>query len=169
MAVSVGTKIQMLTQTASAPPGRERRPSRLLAGPLGAPALWLGGALAVWLLLAFGHERGYLAAVASFLLVGALVLPLRGSRLPRALEWRPLAAVGVASYSLYLWHVLILGKFAEHLGLDSFGPLLAVGLPVSLVVAFASYAIVERPFLRLRRRWGSTPADNRSNDRSRTT
>jgi len=138
----------------------ERRPVRLLAGPLGAPGLWLAGALGAWLLLALDEGRGYLAAVASFLLVGAVVLPLRYSRLPRALEWRPLAAVGVVSYSLYLWHVLILRKFTEHFGLDSFGPLLAVGLPVSLAIAFASYAIVERPFLRMRRRWGSTAAES---------
>jgi peptidoglycan/LPS O-acetylase OafA/YrhL len=140
----------------------ERSPTRLPAGPLARPELWLGGALVAWLPVAYVDRGGFFAALASFLLVGALVLPLRDSRVARALEWRPLAAVGVASYSLNLWHVLILRKFAEHVGLDQFGWLLAVAAPVCIAVAFASYAIVERPFLRLRRRWGSTAAGTRA-------
>ena len=52
-----------------------------------------------------------LFVAASFLLVGAAVLPLRSGLLVRVLRWRPLAALGVASYSLYLWHYPIV----EHL------------------------------------------------------
>jgi peptidoglycan/LPS O-acetylase OafA/YrhL len=64
----------------------------------------------------------------------------------RALEWRPLALVGVASYSLYLWHVPIL---------DALGGPHAKQL---LAVAIASYRLVEAPFLRLRQCWeGSGP------------
>jgi peptidoglycan/LPS O-acetylase OafA/YrhL len=54
----------------------------------------------------------------------------------RALEWRPLALVGVASYSLYLWHVPILdalgGPHAKQL---------LLGTPACLAVAFASYRL----------------------------
>ena len=134
----------------------ERRRPRLLAGPLGAAQTWVLGAALLWLPVAFAEKTGYLAGVASFLLVGACVLPLRPAPVMRALDWRPLAAVGVASYSLYLWHVLIVRELVERLDLYAFAALLAIAVPVCLGVAFLSYAVVERPFLRLRRRWGST-------------
>jgi peptidoglycan/LPS O-acetylase OafA/YrhL len=144
----------------------QQRPPPALAGPLGAPAVWMSAALAAWLVLAYADSRGRLAVVASFLLVGAVVLPLRASRLTSALAWRPLAALGVASYSLYIWHVLVLRTLANHFWLDSFGSLLAVGLPACFAVAFASYAMIERPFLRWRRRWGSNTGDDRRRTRT---
>jgi peptidoglycan/LPS O-acetylase OafA/YrhL len=111
-----------------------------------------------------------LTAAAGFLLVGACVLPLRPGRVVQALEWRPLAAIGIASYSLYLWHQPILNAFV---GLDiapeSFSGLLAVTAPLCLAVAFASYRLVEEPFLRLRRRWAeSNPARARPRQRARS-
>lgn len=126
-------------------------------GLLAAPAVWLGVAALLWVLVAVGERSGYLTAPASFLLVGACVLPLRPSRLVAALEWRPLALVGVASYSLYLWHVLIVRELAERFDLPTFPALFAIAAPASIAVAAASYALVERPFLRLRRRWGERP------------
>jgi peptidoglycan/LPS O-acetylase OafA/YrhL len=74
--------------------------------------------------------------------------------LARALDWRPLALVGVASYSLYLWHLPILDALTKHHGRG--GTVLAIGVVLSLVVAFASYWLIEAPFLRLRRRWSSS-------------
>jgi peptidoglycan/LPS O-acetylase OafA/YrhL len=68
-----------------------------------------------------------------------------------------MALVGVASYSLYVWHLPIIEATAS-------GDLLALAVPLSLVAAFASYVAVESPFLRLRRRGGRThscPADDR--------
>ena len=95
----------------------------------------------------------------SVLLVGACVLPLRPGPLVQTLEWRPLAVVGVASYSLYLWHDPILKALAKSPWAPSgFLGLLAVGLPLCCLVALMSYALIEAPFLRLRRRWArSTP------------
>jgi len=40
-----------------------------------------------------------------------------------------------------------------------FAGLLLISLAVCLAIAGVSYAVVERPFLRLRRRWGSTVAE----------
>jgi hypothetical protein len=74
--------------------------------------------------------------------------------------------LGVAAYSLLLWHDPILKALAKSAWLPSgFPVLLAVGLPLSCLIAFASYALIEAPFLQLRRRWArSTP--RRSKTRS---
>jgi peptidoglycan/LPS O-acetylase OafA/YrhL len=112
--------------------------------------------LPVWAAVFYRYSWEPLCAVAAMLMVGACVLPLRDGRLVRALEWRPLAAIGVASYSLYMWHF----PLVVHVGwvghtLRSF----VVLVPLSLAVAFASYWVIEAPFLRLRRRWArSAPA-----------
>src|SRR5258705_490666 len=59
-----------------------------------------------------------------------------------------LALLGAASYSLSLWPLPIVEALAPHA--------LLLSVPVSLLVAFASYRLVEAPFLRLRRRWSSS-------------
>src|SRR4051794_7193748 len=58
-------------------------------------------------------------------------------RLPRALIW-----LGGISYSLYLWHFVVLWAFGWH------DPLAAVA--VSIAIAYASTAWIERPFRRRR-------------------
>ena len=135
----------------------ERRVPRWLAGPLRAPELWLLAAVGLWWMAATGGYRGYLMAAASFLFLGACVLPLRPSALVRALDWRPLALLGVISYSVYLWHALVVLELVDWLDLSGIWGLLAVTMPAVLVVSAASYLVIERPFLRLRRRWGSPP------------
>jgi peptidoglycan/LPS O-acetylase OafA/YrhL len=108
--------------------------------------------LPVWAAVFYRYSWEPLCAVAAMLMLGACVLPLRQGRLVGALEWRPLAAIGVASYSLYMWHF----PLVAHIGwvghtLRSF----IVLVPLSLAVAFASYLVIEAPFLRLRRRWAA--------------
>jgi peptidoglycan/LPS O-acetylase OafA/YrhL len=94
-----------------------------------------------------------LSAMASFLVLAAVVLPMRDGRLVRALDFRPLAAIGVASYSIYLWHLPIVDSVERATGVG-FIELLGAALAVCLTVAAFSYFAIERPFLRLRRRWG---------------
>jgi peptidoglycan/LPS O-acetylase OafA/YrhL len=66
----------------------------------------------------------------------------RQSWLSRALAWKPLVQLGVISYSLYLWHMLVFswlepaGRFAA--------------LAAALAVAWLSYRYVETPFRRRR-------------------
>ena len=147
----------------------ERRPE-WLRGPLAWADLWITASAGVWALGIFGrYSLPSMKAMAiilliSALLVGACVLPLWPGPLVRVLEWRPLAVVGVASYSLYLWHDPILRALAKSSWVPSgFVGLLAVGLPLCLLVAFASYALIEAPLLRLRRRWArSTPHRSRT-------
>jgi peptidoglycan/LPS O-acetylase OafA/YrhL len=76
---------------------------------------------------------------------------------PMAAPWRALAALGVVSYSFYLWHELLLRWLSvwikAHWGaatLPALGMNLALGLPLSLVVAIGWYVLFERPFLRAR-------------------
>jgi peptidoglycan/LPS O-acetylase OafA/YrhL len=116
----------------------------------GSTDAWLLCSLAVWALVFYRYSWDPLCALAAMLMVAACVLPLRPGRLVRALEWKPLAAVGVVSYSLYMWH------FPLVVHLTSAGHMLrsfVLLVPLSLAVACVSYFAIEAPFLRLRRRW----------------
>jgi peptidoglycan/LPS O-acetylase OafA/YrhL len=147
-----------LRPAAESPARRPGSPDRAAAASSGCrlpPAdAWLLAAAVLWLVVFWDYEWASLAVVPCFLMVGATVLPLRPGPLVRALEWRPLALVGVASYSLYMWHVPILDWLNEFEALrGSFGAQLLIGTPLCLAVAFLSYRVIEAPFLRLRRRW----------------
>jgi peptidoglycan/LPS O-acetylase OafA/YrhL len=67
------------------------------------------------------------------------------SLLTRALSWRPLAALGLVSYSVYLWHYPILAA----MGVDhrSFG-VRTLGLACAIIASVLSWRYVEQPFLR---------------------
>ena len=137
----------------------ERRRPPALDGALGEPGLWLGAAAVLFAVAALRGHSGWLLAPAGALAVGACVLPLRRSPVHQALGWRPLALLGVASYSLYIWHPLVNNLVRRALDLQSPGALAATVIPASIAVAFLSYAAIERPFLLLRRRWtrGANP------------
>jgi peptidoglycan/LPS O-acetylase OafA/YrhL len=73
--------------------------------------------------------------------------------------WHPVVALGVVSYSLYLWHEILLRWLSvwvkAEIGAASvaaFAVNFAIGLPLSLAVATIWYASFERPFLRARAR-----------------
>lgn len=62
---------------------------------------------------------------------------------------------GLISYSVYLWHFPILVwlkslPFFQAIADHRIVIMLAIGLPITLAVAAASYFLVERPFLRIR-------------------
>lgn len=90
---------------------------------------------------------------------GCLLISLRGgSAAPvrRILEWRPLVAVGVVSYSLYLLHApveqLVYQYVLHPLGLGltalpTLAALLVLGGALSIAVAFGFYRVAEAPFL----------------------
>ncbi|CAB4928724.1 unannotated protein [freshwater metagenome] len=76
----------------------------------------------------------------------AAIVALATTRPPRVLAARPLAAAGLVSYGLYLWHVPVLLWLRAHglLPQHTWGAVL-VGLPVSLALAALSWRLVERP------------------------
>lgn len=93
--------------------------------------------------------RDLFAATGFAALVAAVACPA----VARWVGARPLAALGTASYGLYLWHVpLILWLRSEGLLPSDVLPALAVVLPLSLAFAAASWLLVERPALALERR-----------------
>jgi peptidoglycan/LPS O-acetylase OafA/YrhL len=141
--------------------GQRRRWS---AGALASPGLWLLASVPFWG-LHFRDFSDWPAVVASFLVVGACVLPLRESRALRALEWRPLALLGVASYSLYVWHEPIVHGLRDATGWG-YAPLLALSLAVCAPLALISYRVIEAPFLALRRRWAPAAAEQRAAEAS---
>lgn len=72
----------------------------------------------------------------------------QGSLLTKALSLRPIAFIGLISYSLYLWHYPILLLVThENTGLMSWG-LFAVRLALTAVLSVASYFFIERPVRR---------------------
>jgi peptidoglycan/LPS O-acetylase OafA/YrhL len=120
----------------------------------------LAAAIAMWALAAYDYGFDFAVLAASFLTIGACVLPLRRGVGVAALEWRPLALVGVISYSIYIWHDPIVGRLPRLSFLPSNLPAqLLVALPLCVAVGAISYALLEAPWLRLRRRWfGSSPS-----------
>ena len=143
----------------------ERGRPRFVRGPLEWAETWIVASAVVWLLVFDDYSDHYLAAIASALLLAACVLPLRTGPVIRLLEWRVLAFIGVASYSLYMWHLPLLEQIGEtSWEPDSFPGLLALSLPLSLAAAVLSYRFIESPFLRLRRRWGATAARSASSE-----
>ena len=137
----------------------ERRKPGWMEGVASRSSAWLCVAAAAWLLTFVNYSWWFVILVAAFLTVAACVLPLRPGRGVRALEWRPLALVGVASYSLYIWHDPIVGRLPR-LGLPAhnFWIQLAVAIPLMLVIAAVSYRAIEAPWLRWRSAWSrATP------------
>jgi peptidoglycan/LPS O-acetylase OafA/YrhL len=143
----------------------EQHPPKALAGPAGRSDLWLLAAVVIWVPAAFSLRLGLVTVpIASFLAVGACVLPLRSGAGVRALEWRPLAILGTASYGIYLWNFPVIDRLFDHgWGL---GSLRLVGGSAILccIIALITYTLVEAPFLRLRQGWsrssrsGATPS-----------
>jgi peptidoglycan/LPS O-acetylase OafA/YrhL len=109
------------------------------------------------------YRGGFLAlAVATGIVVVAVVQP-EGNWLRSALSWRPLVALGLISYGVYLWHwpiFLVVDREVPALRNWSFEAITALRLVVTLVVAILSYLLLERPIRRgaLSRRVRFAPA-----------
>jgi peptidoglycan/LPS O-acetylase OafA/YrhL len=82
------------------------------------------------------------------------------ARLKWLFEWAPLRWIGVISYSLYIWHLLLLSSFMHNIGpsLNILPAFLAYSLywvwAALIVVPFscAGYLLIERPGMRLSER-----------------
>jgi peptidoglycan/LPS O-acetylase OafA/YrhL len=70
----------------------------------------------------------------------------------RALTLRPLRAIGRVSYGVYLWHYFLFIVVAHYLDDWPLAPRVIVALAATALATVASWYLVERPFLRLKRR-----------------
>jgi peptidoglycan/LPS O-acetylase OafA/YrhL len=72
----------------------------------------------------------------------------------RVLNSSPFVFVGKLSYSLYLWQQLFLNRRS-----DEFVHSFPINILLVIGVSLASYYFLERPFFRLRSRYGSKASD----------
>jgi peptidoglycan/LPS O-acetylase OafA/YrhL len=105
--------------------------------------------------------------VALFVLLPGVFGPQNRGGIRRLLQSRVAQSIGLVSYGLFLWHPWLINQLTTmlnaHVGADGwlrtsggdivpFPLMLAAIVVVSLTVAALSYIVVERPFLRLKRR-----------------
>ena len=107
--------------------------------------------------------RHYLYAIVAAGVVAPAVIgdPARGL-VRRVLAWPPLLWLGLVSYGIFLWNLAVLGQLADW-GLGdvraagSYPGFIVIGLAATVVFAAASYYLIERPALRLKRLFGDQP------------
>jgi peptidoglycan/LPS O-acetylase OafA/YrhL len=114
---------------------------------------WLAPMVAAAAVMAGVHPRlKWLVGIPVFNIAVALCID-RWTRLPdgdpiaKMLNWRPVAFVGVLSYSLYLWQQPFMNRFGHQLW-NRF----PFNVAFAFTIALASYYLIERPFLALRYR-----------------
>jgi peptidoglycan/LPS O-acetylase OafA/YrhL len=115
-----------------------------------------------WSYLYYGGFTIIAVAIASIIV---FLMLSQGSLISRMLQWPLLTWFGRLSYSLYLWHVTVYSFYIVHFGplpiksytLRIFIPL-AIKFACSVVVACASYYLLEKRFLRMKKRFSSVSA-----------
>ncbi|MBV9278647.1 MAG: acyltransferase [Chloroflexi bacterium] len=129
-------------------------------------AVWWGAAIALFVatanlgmplaLQAISPEKYFthhlMAGAVGVLLVCPAVLHTdAGGRIREVLASRPLAAVGLISYGIYLWQLPWIVQAAKWMGHQPFSggfwSVLLLSVPLIAVTAVASYVLVERPLL----------------------
>jgi len=98
----------------------------------------------------------------ALVLLGLATAAGRHSLLVGFFQWRPLALVGIVSYSLFLWHEPVARWLSVHgatqPGTAGLAANIALVAAVSLALATLSYRFVERPFMALRKPRRTAPA-----------
>jgi peptidoglycan/LPS O-acetylase OafA/YrhL len=102
-------------------------------------------------------DRALKIPIALLLVLPAVFGDQRDGTLRRVLSAAPIAYLGLVSYGIYLWHARITTHIATSDALNNHGALYAIGALVlaygaTVLVASASFFVVERPILRLARR-----------------
>lgn len=93
-----------------------------------------------------------LYAVIAALVVGAAVVARADSRTARILSGPTASYLGRVSYGIFLWHLLLLEGVMRLLGIELFSggfiPVAAVTVALTVLVASASWLLLEQPLLR---------------------
>ena len=98
----------------------------------------------------------FACAIATAVVIAAAMHPRRGP-VNRLLSFRPICALGIISYGVYLWHwpiFIVLDTSRTHL---TGWPLFGLRLAVTLGVSVASFRFVERPIRRGTGSWFTAP------------
>ncbi|MFN8018212.1 MAG: acyltransferase [Acidimicrobiales bacterium] len=96
--------------------------------------------------------------IAGLLVATGVFGPQDRGAVRHVLRWRPLAAAGVVSYGIYLWHLTVMEELAKpgsFLYPARYLPLVAWTTAFTLVVAAASWFALERPLLRRVHAWSA--------------
>jgi peptidoglycan/LPS O-acetylase OafA/YrhL len=91
------------------------------------------------------YRGGFLVFAVWTAIVVVVVVVSPESPVTRVLSTRPLAEIGLRSYSLYLWHWPVRVFVTPRPGLHGFS-LFVVRLVISVALAEVSYRLIERPF-----------------------
>jgi peptidoglycan/LPS O-acetylase OafA/YrhL len=138
---------------------------------------WLLAAIAYWAAVNFSgfnfdyspssagqwvfRDLMFLVAATSLLAPGVFGAR-EGGAIRRFLRLRPVQLVGLVSYGIYLWHESAIELVQEFLDQPMFTgdlpTMLVASVLMSLLLATASYVVVERPALRLKDRRPRRPA-----------
>jgi len=113
------------------------------------------------LIVSFVYRGAVFRETFRYTLQGLCLIPIfvAGVRWPtmlvfRVLNWRPIAFLGVLSYSLYLVHFIVLRCLEANMPTRSAPLRAALALLISLALANIIYLVIERPCARLRKRFG---------------
>lgn len=122
------------------------------------------GLLGLIALLIFGHAPSNPVLIATWagvsLCTAMVIASVQGQGetvAGRILSFRPLVAVGLVSYGVYLWHFPVMVSIDALVGLDSL-PAQLLSLALTAVLVVGSYFLIEKPFLRLKGRIGARKA-----------
>ena len=138
------------TARATAPGRPAGRGGRLALAALGVAGL--AGSIALWPTVSQTSHwvTEGLLPLQAVLTVAVIAAAVRPGLVASALAWRPLAAIGLVSYGVYLYHwpvFLALTSSSTHL---SQIPLFGLRCAVTGVSAYASYVLLEQPIRRRR-------------------
>jgi peptidoglycan/LPS O-acetylase OafA/YrhL len=146
---------------------------------------WVGAAVAFWAVstqIGIGNrlfepmsvsqylERHYLyAAIAAGLVLPAVLGTSDRGWVRHLLGWRLLAWLGLVSYGIYLWHSTVFALLAKwglgdllNAGAESYLLWPLAGLGGAVVLAAASWYLIERPALSLKRLVRQRPRDDQA-------
>lgn len=120
------------------------------------PLVALGALLVIFtgkVSLPFDHTRLAISLLTASVIVAIALQP--DGPTARLLAWRPLAFVGLVSYGLYLWHLIVFRVFKQHVHIVTLGEKMLWApamLAATVLLTIASYYLVEKPFNELKDR-----------------
>ena len=151
--------------------------NKMLAQAIRWPALWLVAFFATWYFVTADGADGGIGSLGTWLADGRIGLAALGvsaallawagifaghGLICRMLRTAPAQWLGSVSYSFYLWHLIVLAILKRLMAASGVVAmagewsqlvLLAVGLPVSLVVAYLSANLIEQRFTKQIKAW----------------